>query len=482
MAELTIVGLGPGGAGEMSVAAYRAVTERGRALVRTSRHPAVEDLRSAGVQIESLDHLYETATDFDSQYRDIAVLVLRRARADGDLIYGVPGHPLFGERTVSLILEEASEAGVEVHILASQSFVDAALVSGRLSADGDLLVLDAHCIDKWKLDATLPTLVYQVDSLLAASDAKLALLERYPHDWPVTIVREGADPLTVPLHEMDRQVVDHLTSVWIPPVPTRKRPPTWDDLVRVVARLRAPDGCPWDLEQTHDSIKRCLLEESYEAIEAIEHDDPAKLEEELGDILMQPVLHAVMAEQEGVFTIDDVIAGITRKLVRRHPHVFGEVSVADSDEVLRNWESIKSSEKAHAHRSSALDGVPRTMPSLMRALDISRKAVKVGFEWPDAPAVLDKVEEEIRELRAEMARGDTSRAADEIGDLLFSLVNIARWLGIDPEEALRRMVDRFTERFQAMEAMAAADNRELRSLSLDEWDVYWERAKRECAG
>lgn len=478
MAKLSIVGLGPGGAEDMSVAAYRAVTGRGRVLVRTSRHPAVEDLRKAGVHIESLDHLYDAATGFDTLYSEIADLVLSRAAAGDELLYGVPGHPLLGERTVALILERAPAAGVDVGILPSQGFVDAALASARVSADGDLLILDAHSIDKWKLDARIPTLVYQVDSPLAASDAKLALLERYPHDWPVTIVREGAAPLTAPLYEMDRQAVDHLTSVWIPPAPTHKRPPTWDDLVRVIARLRAPDGCPWDIEQTHDSIKRCLLEESYEAIEAIEHDDPAKLEEELGDVLMQPILHAVMAEQEGVFTIDDVIAGITRKLVRRHPHVFGEVSVADSDEVLRNWESIKSTEKAHSHRSSALDGVPRTMPALMRAMDISRKAVKVGFEWPDAPAVLDKVEEEVRELRAEMSRGDTSRAADEIGDLLFSLVNVARWLGIDPEEALRRMVDRFTERFQAMESMAAEDRRELSSLSLAEWDAYWERAKR----
>jgi tetrapyrrole methylase family protein/MazG family protein len=246
----------------------------------------------------------------------------------------------------------------------------------------------------------------------------------------------------------------------------------------VIARLRAPGGCPWDMEQTHESLKRNMLEESYEAIEAIENDDPAKLEEELGDLMMQPVMHAMIAREDGFFTIDDVIAGITTKLIRRHPHVFGTVDVENSDEVLRNWEAIKRTEPGNAHRTSALDGVPHPMPALMRALDISKKAVKVGFEWPNAEAVLDKVQEEIEELRVELKGLDKQRAADELGDLLFALVNVARWLKIDPEEALRTMVDRFTARFQAMEAMAADDERELKSLTPEEWDTYWERAKR----
>jgi tetrapyrrole methylase family protein/MazG family protein len=462
----------------MSVGAYRAVKTAGRVLVRTARHPAVDDLRADGIATESLDHFYDGAADFEAVYDAVVEAVLSRAQLEPGLVYAVPGHPLFGERTVTLILERAPQRGVTVEIVPSSSFVDAVLESARASADTDLLILDAHSLEAGKLDATIPTILYQVHDQATASDTKISLMERYPDEHGVVVLREGEPVRAVPLWEMDHHEFDHLSSVFLPPVPEDRRKPTWDDLVRVIARLRAPGGCPWDMEQTHESLKRNMLEESYEAIEAIENDDPAKLEEELGDLMMQPVMHAMIAREDGFFTIDDVIAGITTKLIRRHPHVFGTVDVENSDEVLRNWEAIKRTEPGNAHRTSALDGVPHPMPALMRALDISKKAVKVGFEWPNAEAVLDKVQEEIEELRVELKGLDKQRAADELGDLLFALVNVARWLKIDPEEALRTMVDRFTARFQAMEAMAADDERELKSLTPEEWDTYWERAKR----
>lgn len=482
MKHLTIVGLGPAGVGEMSVAAYRAIKESGNILARTERHPAVDDLRAEGVVVESLDYLYETGADFDAVYEAIVTAVLSEAETRDSLLYAVPGHPLMGERTVSLLLERAPERGVEVSLLPSPGFVDAAVSAARVPVDTDLLVLDALALEPDKLDARLPTLLYQVHDRPAASAAKLALMERYPDEHTVLIVRDGHPPVSTPLHEMDRHAFDHLTSIWIPPVPEETRRPTFDDLARVIRTLRAPGGCPWDREQTHESIKRNLLEEAYEAAEAIEKDDPAKLEEELGDLLMQPVMHAVIAEEEGVFTLDDIIAGITEKLIRRHPHVFGDVDAEDTEAVLRNWEAIKRKEKGNADRTSILDGVPVTMPALMRATDISKKAAKAGFEWPDAPAVLDKVQEEIAELRAEIAAGNTARAAEEMGDLLFSLVNIARWLKIDPEESLRRMVARFISRFHTMEQSAAADGRALKALTPEEWDAYWEQAKRTIGG
>lgn len=478
-AHIVIVGLGPGGLDGMSVGAYRAVKARGGAWVRTERHPAVEDLRAEGLNIRPLDHLYENASEIGAVYEAITGAVLEAAAQQPGLVYAVPGHPLMGESTVTRLLAAATERGLAVEILPSASFIDAAAAMARVSVDTDLLVLDAYALNRFKLDATLPTLVYQLDDRHVASDAKLALMERYPDDHEVLFLREGHPPRPVPLHALDREEVDHLTSVWLPPVPESARRATWDDLVRVITALRAPGGCPWDQEQTHASLKRNLLEEAFEVVEAIEMDDPEKLEEELGDLLMQPVMHAVIAAEEGVFAIDDVVAGITEKLIRRHPHVFGTVDADDVDTVLRNWEAIKAGEKGARGRTSALDGVPVSMPALMRAMDISKKAVKVGFEWPNAGAVLDKVQEEIEELRAEVAAGNTRRAAEEIGDLLFSLVNIARWLKIDPEESLRHMVDRFIGRFRAMEGMADADQRDLKSLTPPEWDAYWERAKAE---
>lgn len=477
MKQLRIVGLGPGGVSQMSVAAYRAVKEAGHILARTERHPAIDDLRAEGVVVESLDYLYDTGVDFDTVYEAITDTVLSEAEAHPGLLYVVPGHPLLGERTVSLLLERATEHGLDISITPSPGFVDAALTAALATVDADLIVLDTLSLAADKLDARLPALLYQVHDGAVASTAKLVLMERYPDEHPVQILREGHPPVSTPLHELDRHLFDHLTSVWIPPVPEDQRRPTFDDLARVIHTLRAPGGCPWDREQTHETIKRNLLEEAYEVAEAIEKDDPVKLEEELGDYLMQPVMHAVIAEDEGVFTLDDIIAGITEKLIRRHPHVFGDVDADDTETVLKNWEAIKRKEKGNEDRTSILDGVPVTMPALMRAMDISKKAAKAGFEWPDAAAVLDKVQEEISELRAEIEAGDKPRAAEEMGDLLFSLVNIARWLKIDPEESLRRMVDRFRSRFHAMESEAARNERDLKSLTPEEWDVYWEQAK-----
>lgn len=474
---LTILGLGPSGIEGMSVGAYRAAVAAGRIVARTERHPAVEELRAEGVAVEAMDAYYEAGADFEAVYDAIVTSVLDRAALDGGLVYAVPGHPLLGERTVGMLLERAPERGVEVALVSSPGFIDAALAAARAPVERDLLVLDAHALEAARLDADIPTLVYQTHDRATASAAKITLMERYPDDHRVLILREGAAAVSAPLHEMDRHTFDHLTSVYLPPVEEADRKPTWDDLVRVITALRAPDGCPWDREQTHDSLKSSLLEEAYEVVEAIEQEDPEKLEEELGDLLMQPVMHAVIAAEEGVFDIGDVIGGITRKLIRRHPHVFGDARAEDTAAVLRSWEAIKREERGDAAPASALDGVPGPMPALMRALEISKKAVKVGFEWPDAEAVLDKVQEEAEELRAEVRAGNRERAGEEIGDLLFSLVNIARWLKVDPEEALRWMVTRFTARFQAMESMAAADARPLTALSAGEWDAYWERAK-----
>lgn len=254
-------------------------------------------------------------------------------------------------------------------------------------------------------------------------------------------------------------------------------------LVDVMARLRDPQtGCPWDLKQTHQTLRKYVIEEAYEVVEAIDLDDRGKLCEELGDLVLQAVFHAQLAAEAGQFTINDVTRGITDKLIRRHPHVFGDVQVDDAEHVLRNWEQIKRGEQGNQARTSLLDGIPPALPALMRALEVSMRVVKVGFEWPDTGQVLDKVQEEIEELRAEIACGDTDRAGDELGDLLFSLVNVARKLGIDPEEALRRMTVRFATRFRAIERHAQGQGRAVEQLSLGEMETVWQAAKREHSG
>lgn len=245
------------------------------------------------------------------------------------------------------------------------------------------------------------------------------------------------------------------------------------ELDYIARRLLGPGGCPWDIAQTHETLKRYLLEEAYELLDAIDTGSDAKMREELGDVLLQPFMHAEMKHLAGSFDIDDVATEIVDKLYRRHPHVFGSLSVADADEVLRNWDAIKKTEK-QGEPQSILSGVPQGMASLLRAYEVSKRAQRVGFEWPDVDAVFDKLHEEEAELKEAMLHGSHEEAEAELGDLLFTCVNIARWAKVEPEEALRKMLNRFTERFLEMERSAG---KPLRELSPEEWDELWVRAK-----
>lgn len=246
----------------------------------------------------------------------------------------------------------------------------------------------------------------------------------------------------------------------------------FDRLVHIVDRLLGPGGCPWDQEQTHESLKKYLLEEAYEVLDAIDSGSSDKLKEELGDLLLQPIMHAQMQKRDGGWDIDAVADAISDKLVRRHPHVFGDTTVHDADEVLRNWDQIKKSEGKE--ELSILAGVPVGMASLLRAHEISKRAARVGFEWPSLEAVFEKLDEEEAELHSAIASGNRAEIEAEMGDLLFTVVNVARWLEIEPEEALRKMLNRFSGRFQAMEA---SSTKPLRDLDPEEWNNLWEAAK-----
>lgn len=250
----------------------------------------------------------------------------------------------------------------------------------------------------------------------------------------------------------------------------------FDEFVEVIAALRAPDGCPWDREQTHRSIAKNMVEEAYEAVHAIETDDVAEIREELGDVLLQVVLQSQIASDQGEFTIDDVISAITAKIVRRHPHIFGDAEPAGgASEVLANWDRIKATERAEKEQG-LLDTVPHALPALMLAQTISRKAVSAGFEWDTLDGVWEKVHEELDELHA--TEPGSPEAADEIGDVLFTIVNLARKQGIDAETALRGTCDKFRSRWSAMEEAAALEGRGVSELSLDEQEALWQQAKR----
>ncbi len=253
------------------------------------------------------------------------------------------------------------------------------------------------------------------------------------------------------------------------------------ELARVMARLRAPGGCPWDRTQTFETIKSYTLEETYEVMEAIDRQDWPGLAEELGDLLLQPVFFAEMAAEEGLFTISDSLDAINEKLVRRHPHVFGDAVAHTADDVKQRWDEIKKQEKpdsAKASLDSVLTSVPRNLPALMEAEKISKKAADVGFEWPDVSGVLDKLQEEAAELAEARHSGDQEHIQHEIGDVLFTLVNLARFLKVDPEQALRKTNARFRKRFAHMERAIGADGGSLREATLDRMEALWQDAKR----
>jgi tetrapyrrole methylase family protein / MazG family protein len=250
-----------------------------------------------------------------------------------------------------------------------------------------------------------------------------------------------------------------------------------DRLIEIVARLRAPGGCPWDREQTHKSLLSCLLDETYEFFEAVEENDDHKMEEELGDLLLQVVLHAEMAGEEAKYTIEDVAAGISEKLIRRHPHVFGDVEVSSTDQVLHNWENIKKEEKAH-YRKYLVDDIPEAMPALFRAEKMQRRVARVGFDWTDVRPVLDKVIEEFNEFKEAILKGDQENAAEELGDIMFALVNVARHHKICAEDALRASTHKFAKRFRYIEDRFKEQNKDIQSATLEEMDKYWEEGKK----
>jgi MazG family protein len=246
-------------------------------------------------------------------------------------------------------------------------------------------------------------------------------------------------------------------------------------LKEIVARLRAPDGCPWDREQTHSTLRASLIEESHEVIDAIERSDDSNLREELGDLLLQVVMHAQLADERGAFTLEEIAATVSEKMVRRHPHVFGDKLASDSEAVLKQWEKIKREEKGE--NAGVLDGVAASLPALLRSQTLQKKAARVGFDWPDVGPVYEKLAEEIGEIREAVGKNDAAEIEAEIGDLLFSAVNLARKLGVDAETALAGANKRFLTRFRHIEQTLLADGRAFEGTSLEELDRIWEQAK-----
>jgi tetrapyrrole methylase family protein/MazG family protein len=447
--------------------------------LRTGDHPITDHLPERAT-IKTFDDLYQSEDDFESVYQGIVTQLLELAKQPGGVTYAVPGDPTVGEATVSALSNAAKANGLSVELIHGISFVEPCLEALGLDALDGLYIGDALDLARRNhppFPPDTPALIGQVYSSMLASDVKLTLMNQYPDDHKVVLLHnissQDAVRESVYLHQIDRsQIIGNMTTLYLPPLSAQS---AFENFQETVAHLRAPNGCPWDRQQTHESLRTHLLQESYEALQAIDVGDMLALREELGDLLLQIVLQAQIATEQGDFSMAEVIAGIQAKIIRRHPHVFGDLEMADVEGVLHNWEALKAAEReGEGEQKGLLDGIPVGLPALTQAAEIQDRVRRVGFDWPEIEGVLAKIQEELHEVQQ---AEELETRSDEIGDLLFAVVNYARWLSIDPEAALREANQRFRQRFRALEEGAKDEGRSLSEMTLEEMDDLWEAAK-----
>ena len=475
--RLIVTGLGPGTLDRTPAAVVEILSDPANLVVlRTRRHPAATELAGRR-EVVTCDDLYDSAETFEEVYGGIAERVLQ-ASAAGNVVYAVPGSPLYGERSVMELRARCREVGRSVRVIPAPSFLDEVFAVLEIDpTDRGFTLLDGRDLPD-PLMLHLPTVVFQVDTELVLDDVLGRFRRTLAPDTPIIVLSELGTPeasvTSYPIGSVPASVAGPRTSLFLDPPATGLV-----GVIKAMRRLRVE--CPWDRRQTHDSLTPFAVEEVFEMLEAIgrlpsgspdvEHPDYVAytdVEEELGDVLLQVIFHSNLAAETGAFDVEDVAETLLRKLVHRHPHVFGDVRVSGAEEVIANWRAIKAEGKPPA---SLMDGIPEALPGLDRAVKLQRRAARVGFDWPDARSVVGDVEEELDELVEVL---DRPEAAHELGDVLFAVANLARHLDVEPEMALRRAVQRFETRFRRMEELD-----DLESADLVRLDALWEQAKSE---
>jgi len=481
MPLITLLGLGPGDADLLTRQAWQTLENATEVYLRTRQHPSVTDLPD-NLAVFSFDHLYEELDSFEDVYAQIVEQVLELGQRFEGVIYAVPGHPLIAETTGPEILRRAQEMAIPTRVLEGLSFLEPVFSALRLdpfphTALVDALELGMAHHPPFPPDA--PALIAQIYSQHVASEVKLTLMNLYPDEHPVKLIHAAGTENEIiedlRLYEIDRSSQIGLQTVlYLPPLGEYT---SFEALQEITAHLRAPEGCPWDQEQTVQSLRPDLLEEAYEALAAIDADDSAKMQEEFGDLLLMVAMLSQINNEDGDFNSAAVIQGISTKLVRRHPHVFGDLDVDGVGTVLKNWEQIKAQERVANGEAekSLLDGISIALPALSQAQEYQARAARVGFDWLEIEGVIDKICEEIEEIR--QAPDDAARTA-ELGDLFFAVVNLTRWLKIDAETALREANARFKARFAYIERTARQQGRPITEMKMDELDALWNEAKK----
>ena len=478
-ARITIVGLGPGSIGAINHETLQAIESAQNQYIRTTRHPSSHLIKDA----ESFDAEYECHNSFDEVYTAIAKQLIVAAHHHQQILYAVPGSPLVLEQTVQYLLQDTT---VDVVLIPAMSFLDVAWNELKIDpVNESVRMIDGHRFAELATGERGPLLVAQCHAKWVLSNIKLAH-ESATGDEPVVILHhlglEDQQVITTSWQNLDREIEpDHLTTLYIP----KLAEPIAGDLARLHKLSRTlREQCPWDREQTHESLVRYLIEETYEVVDAINQldpDDPSTddaLIEELGDLLYQVEFHATIAEQQGRFSIADVANSIHDKLVRRHPHVFSNVSADSANQVVSNWDAIKQKERGEVDSKSVFDGVATAAPALMYSSKLQKRAAEQGFDWPNSDGAYEKITEEIGELRdAVRLNSDPQTIQMELGDVLFSVVNLSRHLGVDAETALRSASEKFKNRFVGVVDLAIQRGLDLSKCSLKQLDELWDEIK-----
>lgn len=474
---ITVISLGPGDHRLLTLQTLDALRSSRRLILRTARHRTAEWLRSEEIEFSDFDALYDQYEDFDELHRIMADTLWAEA-GKTPVTFAVIDAQTDG--AVRALRTSIPDNG-KITILPGVTMADACLsiLPEDFEQTGCVRILPALDAMTAAPDPATPLLITEIWDRVLASDLKLRLTDHYGDELHVVLfpssVKINRKPLVIPLMELDRQrTYDHTVCLYIPAAELQARDRyCFDDLLRVMHLLR--QRCPWDSQQTHETLRKYLIEEAYEAVGAIDEDDMDHLADELGDVLLQIAFHADIAADMGEFAISDVTTAIVRKMIYRHAHIFGSVHCETADEVTDSWEKLKKLEKGLQTQSSVLADVSKGLPALMRASKVQKKAAQVGFDWDDAIGALPKIHEEADEVLEELKAGNDP--AEEMGDLLFSCVNVARLAGLEPEELLKSATEKFIRRFSGMENLIISDGKSLEGLTLAEMDVYWNRVK-----
>ncbi len=473
--EVIILGLGLNPKDDLTLKAYKTLKEAKKVYLRTEIHTGINFLKKENIEYTSFDYLYEKEEDFDGLYKKIAEKVIN-APYDS-VVFAVPGSCVYAEKSAVMI---ANDKRVNTRIINSVSFVDGVFSSFKTDAlSMGYKVMDALSLDSQKPDPNSYTIICQVYDKIIASELKLKLMDFYDEETDIYLVSalttDEESIKEIKLYDLDKEEVNHLSSVVIPPVDYKKSLSQMDSFMELIRFLRSDDGCPWDRKQTHESLKPHLLEECYEVLDAIDGDDDYALMEELGDVLLQVVLHCSIAEEDSAFNLYDVTKGIGEKIIRRHPYVFSDV-ILDGDDTSKVWRDTKKEEKKYESYTDTLTSIPKTFPSLMYAKKVQKRAGDANFDFESYRESLDKVYEELEEFKNEL-KNNTDGLFEEAGDILFSIVNTFRMLDIDSEAALKKSSEKFIDRFRVVEELVNADKLDLIEINSDLLDKYWKKSK-----